>query len=268
MKKKQLERVAGAYGRELVVSAENLLPGFSMDAVHRFRVQYKKLRALLRMIQTDPAVSGRAHISKKLKRVYRISGSIRDLQLHQQRINTVYRNSKNKPGTYLLHLKQRTTICKRKLKEVFSTTAVAKEVEKIMPRLSDSFSKKMISEYMEQQWGSIVQLIDTKQLSDTNMHRVRKLMKDLFYNMELPGQENLVVETGKRKRVVSLELFKTKLHQLGQFQDLTTEIRMLGTAQLQELPVAAQKQMEKLRAARLAEKNKLKRSLLEQLKTM
>jgi CHAD domain-containing protein len=267
MKKKQLERVAGAYSRELVVSAENLLPGFSMDAVHRYRVQYKKLRAFLRMIRTGAKDTGHVRIPTQLKTVYRMSGSIRDLQLHQQRLQYVYRSRPKKPETYLLQVKQATAGCKKELRNFFSENNKATGIEKNMQALPDSFSKKALHQYIQQQWDIVEQLMDSRHFTDAGMHRIRKLLKDLYYNMDALDKKSIVLKIGKRKRELALKLFDTLLDELGKFQDLTTEIRLLAAVQIKSLPAAEQKALEQLRAACVLQKNKLKRSLVAQLKT-
>ncbi|MDD2792043.1 MAG: CHAD domain-containing protein [Sediminibacterium sp.] len=267
MKKKQLERITKGYCRELMLCSEKLLPGFNINAVHHFRVQYKKLRAFLRMIRTEPAASGHLRLPKHLKMVYGLAGSVRDLQLHRQRVQYVYRNSKKKPETYLLQVKQATAKCKKELSVFFSENNIKTGAERIMQALPDSFSNKALHHYTQKQWELVVQLIDAGHFTDANMHLIRKMLKDLYYNIGVLDQDSFVVKIGKQQRTISLKLFSTLMGQLGKFQDLTTEIRMLGTFHLKELPVTEQKELRALRANCIIQKNKLKRDLAVQLKT-
>src|SRR6266436_3162758 len=57
-----------------------------MEDIHHFRVEIKKLRAFLRMLQTgrDAPIK----IPGSLKKIYHYAGLIRELQLHQQTIKT------------------------------------------------------------------------------------------------------------------------------------------------------------------------------------
>ncbi|HJV19126.1 MAG TPA: CHAD domain-containing protein [Sediminibacterium sp.] len=267
MNKKEVRRVAKDYCHELRLYYQRLLPGYGIASIHQFRVNYKKLRAFLRMMRGPETITGQLPVTKKLKSTYRLCGGIRDLQLHRQQIQHAYRSRQKKPQTYLLQLQQKTAGYKKELRTIFSETTMDAGIEKVIGSLPGSFSKKSLRRYIQQQWDAVQQLIDSRHFTDANMHRIRKLLKDLYYNMSALDEGSIVVKNGKRKTIFSLKSFDALLNQLGKFQDLTTEIRLLGVFQLKGLPAAEQKELEWLRATCLVQKNQLKRNLVEQLKT-
>ncbi|MBL7761387.1 MAG: CHAD domain-containing protein [Sediminibacterium sp.] len=268
MKKKQLARIAKGYCLELMLSSEKLLPGFSIGAVHRYRVQYKKLRAFLRMLRTGSTASGYLRLPKQLKTVYGLAGSIRDLQLHKQQVQYIFHNKQKKPESYLLKVKQEIANSKKALRDYFSETNLKGGTEKIIQALPESFSKKALYHYTNKQWEQVAQLVATKHITDANMHLIRKILKDLYYNMTILDEARFVVKAGKQQRFVSLQLFSALMGQLGKFQDLTTEIRMLGPSQLKGLPAEAQGELQLLRATFIMQKNKQKRELARQFEKL
>ena len=97
MNQEQIKHITNNHYRKLKKHIKKVSEDFNLEAIHQFRVEYKKLRAFLRMILQDHVTAGEIKISKKLKKGYNISGSIRDLQLQQQRILEVIKQELKKP---------------------------------------------------------------------------------------------------------------------------------------------------------------------------
>lgn len=75
--KESLENISAYYN--------HLLKDFDADDNHNFRVEIKKLRAFIRLINiSQPDHENK--IPKKIRKFYHLVGDIRNLQLHQQRI--------------------------------------------------------------------------------------------------------------------------------------------------------------------------------------
>ena len=86
MNQEQIKHIINNHYRKLKKHIKKVSEDFDVEAIHQFRVEYKKLWAFLRMISQQQETAGEINVSKKLKKGYNISGSIRDLQLQQQRI--------------------------------------------------------------------------------------------------------------------------------------------------------------------------------------
>ena len=68
---------------------------FGSKDIHDFRVEFKKMRAFLRLAASDQATGGRLH------HFFQIAGFIRNLQLQQQRIGEEWENKDHPPQSYL-----------------------------------------------------------------------------------------------------------------------------------------------------------------------
>ena len=86
MNQEQIKHITNNHYRKLKKQTKTVAEEFDMEAIHQFRVEYKKLRAFLRIISLQHETAGEIKFPKKLKRGYNIIGSVRDLQLQQQRI--------------------------------------------------------------------------------------------------------------------------------------------------------------------------------------
>ena len=82
-----------------------LLENFKLKEIHDFRVEFKKTRAFIRLINSDKP-GKKLRIGKKLKDFYHITGHIINLQLHEERIGNLCRElDLKKPSAYLDLLK-------------------------------------------------------------------------------------------------------------------------------------------------------------------
>lgn len=266
MNKKQIRRVVKGYYHELKLYYQQLLPGYGVTSIHQFRVNYKKLRAFLRMTMSREAAPAQMPVTKQLKATYRLCGSIRDLQLHRRQLQNAYRGQQRPPGTYLLHLKQQIALLKKELRAGFAETIIAADVKKTMRSLPDSFSKKQFHRYVKQQQDAVRQLVNLGKFTDTNIHQIRKLLKDLYYNINATDAAGIAAKKEKLPAEISQNSFNSLLDELGKFQDLATEIRLLNAFHLKGLPATEKKGLERLRDICVVQKNQLKRNLVGQLK--
>ena len=106
MNQEQIKHITNNHYRKLNKYIKKISEHFNEEAIHQFRVEYKKLRAFFRMISQQHDTAGEIKISKKLKKGYNISGSIRDLQLQQQRIISATKQELKKPKAYLTLLQK------------------------------------------------------------------------------------------------------------------------------------------------------------------
>src|SRR5665647_1643877 len=101
MNKEEIKHITDTHYKKIKKHIKQVTKDFDVEAIHQFRVEYKKLRAFLRMMSQQKGNAGEIKISKKLKKGYNISGVIRDLQLQQQRILEVTKDELKKPRAYI-----------------------------------------------------------------------------------------------------------------------------------------------------------------------
>jgi len=130
MNQEQIKHITNNHYRKLRKHSKHIIPGFDVETIHQFRVAYKKLRAFLRMISQEHDTAGKIKISKKLKKDYNISGSIRDLQLQQQQILEATKQELKKPQAYLTLLQKEIDNLKPELSEIFFENPVTESKKK------------------------------------------------------------------------------------------------------------------------------------------
>ena len=85
--------------------AKKSTPKFDEEVVHDFRVEVKKLRAFLRLINSELAKAEALKIEKDLKQFYRHLGAVRSIQMHLQYIDDMLPRGKHAIKPYLQLLK-------------------------------------------------------------------------------------------------------------------------------------------------------------------
>ena len=142
MNQEQIKHITNTHYRKLKKQIKKVAETFDVEAIHQFRVEYKKLRAFLRMISQQHEEAGEIKISKKLKTAYNISGSIRDLQLQQLRILEATKTNLKKPQEYLSILQKEIDKLKPEFTEIFPEDPVNESKKKTDAAIPEEFSLK------------------------------------------------------------------------------------------------------------------------------
>ena len=239
---------------------------FDVEAIHQFRVAYKKLRAFLRMISQDHEKAGEIKISKKLKKGCNISGSIRDLQLQQQRILEATKQELKKPQAYIRLLHKEIEKLQAELSEIFLEKPVTESKKKTDASIPDEFPLNSFRNFVQKKWAAIYAIIASRHFSDDNIHAIRKSLKDIFYNLK--------IYEGVEHELLSLSIWKGKddqyfnrlLDELGSFQDKCTAIALLKSYWLNSLNIYNRELLERIKKGWAKDKVRMKKSLVKKLK--
>ena len=266
MNQEQIKHITNNHYRKLKKHIKIVNDDFDMEAIHQFRVGYKKLRAFLRMISQLHEMAGEIKISKKLKKGYNISGSIRDLQLQQQRILEVTKQELKKPQAYISLLQKEIKKLKLELSEIFLEKPVTSSKKKTDASIPDKFKLKGFSNFVKKKWEAIYAIIVSRHFSDDNIHAIRKILKDLFYNLK--------IYEGVEHELFSMSIWKGKdeqyfnklLDELGSFQDKCTAIALLKSYWLNSLNPYNRELLERIKKEWVKDKMRMKKSLVKELK--
>ncbi len=240
---------------------------FDDEAIHQLRVEYKKLRAFLRLIS---GVNGRketAKISGKLKQCYAVAGSIRDLQLQQQRILDISKQEPKKPWGYIDLLQQHINRLKPDLEKLLVKKVIEKKKKKIDTIIPPALQLSDFKNYTEKIRASIFHIVEQENINDEDIHKVRKLLKDLFYNLkELARIEEGVIAlngiAGKNEMY-----FDQLLEEIGNYQDTFNAIELLKPKWIYKLNTQNQESLLRIKELFMEDKSKLKRTLEQRLKS-
>jgi CHAD domain-containing protein len=157
---------------------------FEAEDIHMFRMETKKLRAILRLIGTDRIKGKKLVLPKHLKGLYRVLGAIRSLQLQQQNISAAITEDGNGGmcATYLnlLNAKEADKMIKAE-SLLINNKALQKEKQRISGVVPAKIGKLRIDKFIKSTGSRLQQLANEETLSDESLHMLRKLLKDLLY---------------------------------------------------------------------------------------
>src|SRR6185503_18304475 len=195
MTKKEASYIIHYYFRRLITYTEQMNDGLSKEVIHLFRVDVKKLRAFLRMVRWATDAPDQFKFPRKLKKMYSTMGKIRDRQLCLKRIK---QNERADDGRF----RNEVHSLEKKIKELeekrsgFLTKkefeAIEEDIIKVLPIAS---ADVLVSGFFQQKLNVINKIASKSELSDQELHNVRKAIKDIIYitriyrddlNMPLP----------------------------------------------------------------------------------
>jgi CHAD domain-containing protein len=266
MNQQQIKHITNAHYRNLKKLLKTVAEDFDVETIHQFRVEYKKLRAFLRLISQQYVASAQIKVSKKLKKGYNILGSIRDLQLQQQRITEATKQELKKPQAYLSLLQKEIERLQQEFSEIYLENPVTGSKKKTDTSTPDKFPLSSFRNFVQQKWTAVYAIIVPGNFSDGNIHAVRKNLKDLFYNLQIyEGVEHeiLSISTWKGK---GEQYFNQLLDELGSFQDKCTAIALLKSYWLNSLNTYNRELLEQVKKIWIKDKVNMKQLLVKKLK--
>lgn len=156
---------------------------FEAEDIHVFRVETKKLRALLRLAGTDRIKGKKLVLPKHLKDLYLLLGAIRALQLQQRNIRAAAEGDGSPMcETYLNLLNAKEAGKMINAERLLSNKkAFKKERRHISSAIPAKISKSRINKFIKSTGSSLQKLVNEEVPSDESLHMLRKLLKDLMY---------------------------------------------------------------------------------------
>lgn len=152
----------------------------SKDVIHQLRIQFKKLRAFVRLVRLESLAKKKLKVPSKLKKIYQYSGSVRDLQIYYDHIIPFYKKKEGYPYQVLRQIAAAKSILLIALKQ-FRFHRILKQMAKRAP---DRLSKKRLDRFIQQKSGAIDRLIATK-AQDARLHALKKHLKDVLYSLKI-----------------------------------------------------------------------------------
>jgi CHAD domain-containing protein len=267
MNNNQLYAINSKLHSNLLKQTKAIITDIDEEAIHKLRVSYKKLRAFLRMLSLQKGSAASIKISSKLKAIFTLAGSIRDIQLQQKRILQAAKNKEiKKPTMYLSLLQKESDQLKEELLKIAATKTVLKNCKKTTALLPDKFSIKRFRIFLQQQWDIIDTIILSGNLSDENIHTIRKCIKDIFFNLKIYEKTKHGMLTYSIWRGNDEAYFTALLIDLGNFQDKFTGISFLKAKRINHLNKHNREQLNKIKILWIKEKAVIKKELVLRLK--
>lgn len=236
---------------------------FEAEDIHIFRMETKKLRAFLRLIRTDRFKANKLVLPKHLKKIYRVLGAIRSLQLQQQNISAAITEEGNggmcKTYFNLLNAKAAGKMIKME-SVLINKKTLQKEMRRIAGAVPAKIGKSGIGKFIKSTGSRLQKLVDEEVLSDESLHAIRKLLKDMLYCWSYIKADLALSKTFPSKkdirRIVDL---------LGDYRDI-----FMGIVQLDSDYIYIEDEREhvlllNIRTKWLQKKNEIKRQISTEL---
>lgn len=180
MNRKKIKKAIEYHFKKMQSIAKKISADYAVEDIHSFRIEVKKIKAFFHLIQKVQNLDT-AHFPKQIKNFYKLLGTIRILQLQQLKISEAIKKTKSVvPEAYLHILRTETDKQIEKANKLLLNKNLFKE-KKLTGKLPAKISKAALNNYLSFQKNKLLRLISEENISDKQIHQIRKILKDIFY---------------------------------------------------------------------------------------
>lgn len=239
--------------------------GFNEKAIHLFRVDVKKLRAFLRMIRPVAEEPDQLKFTGKFKKLYSLTGKIRDRQLCLKRIKEYNKARDNKLRNKIYVLEKEIEEFAEKRDDFLTKREFAEIEEKIIKQIPVISGDVFMKNFFQQRLNVINEIVSKGEFKDKELHSIRKSIKDIIYitrifrdGLKAPRPFPFWNETELKKA-------ENLSHTLGLFNDACIALSFLVPADIKKADTGEKEHLQSVRRQWLAEKQKLKKDILNDI---
>jgi CHAD domain-containing protein len=165
-----------------------LQKGFDPEELHDYRLEMKKLKAFIRLLNTNRPQQKKIRVKKNVKGYYALAGNVRNLQLHEQCIRVLAKKCQlETPVAYLALLEQERKSAMEQLKQAEKTVSFEKLHKEVLGHVPSSLSASNCKNYLVNQRNALAAILVPTATNDEVLHEVRKIVKDIGYNRDVLG---------------------------------------------------------------------------------
>jgi CHAD domain-containing protein len=229
MKEKEIAEVVESRFKTINKLPHKIIKEFNADNIHDFRVEVKKLRAFLRLLDTEKKME-RPLIPKLLKTFYGYIGIIRNIQLHRNNLTKYISDYKIESSqTYLKILDNEQHYREKDAEQMMEDNNFDGTEETILKRLPGKLEKSAIKKFIEKKLDELkIQLANVN--DGVAIHSIRKILKDILYTWDYTKHHaNLPAAVSKE------EDLKLLTSQLGGFRDKCIQLEFLQPQYLDKI---------------------------------
>jgi len=239
------------------------LQKYDPEAIHELRVAIKHLKAFYNLLESiDPEFKGRKKF-RAFKEISVNTRTLRDIQVQRDLIKKIKTVLQLSIRDYEIYLKKKEQEEYGKFRDSTEGKPVKKSLKsyKVTPKGFENFSPDLVVEkartHLEAQRIELIQLVKKNEPSETVLHNIRILSKEMHFTMEIVKQCFDLLQD----RSVFIKEIK-KLHQLiGKWHDYDVSLICLSDFFKSRHPDLPSPNYAKLREHLLKEKEKLSRKL-------
>jgi CHAD domain-containing protein len=262
MKRKALSAVIIRHISSMEKHCHRLPGSFDPEDIHDLRVNYKKTRAFLRLLQLDKD-AGDLQIPDKLKAVYQNGGKVRDLQLFLAQLQAM----EVTPAlpVCVAHWYRQLFAYKEKAVRSIEAVHFKKMLEGITKELPSQLHKDTLNKFIQRKIAAI-HLVLLAADNEKDLHAIRKQLKDLIYVGRIYENEwdiPFPISGWKSEKELS-DLADT----LGDFNDRCLELSLLRSGYSNDYGEEEKNKLQELQKNWLQQKEAQQQQLLQQVQVL
>ena len=229
MREKEINEIIEERFKTINKLLHKIIKEFNADDIHDFRVEVKKLRAFLRLLDIKKE-DNEPVIPTLLKTFYGYIGIVRNIQLYQHSLfKYITDHNMDIPEAYMKLLNDEKAYWKKQAEELMADNNFHDVEEKIIKELPDKLEKSAIKKFKE---GKLDDL--KKQLEDTgdevDLHTIRKILKDDLYTYDYISDH-----ADLPKAIADKDELKLLTRMLGDFIDKYMQLEFLQPEYLDKI---------------------------------
>lgn len=264
MDKINQEKVIEKYAGQLRKLCDRIPGHFEEEDIHDWRVNYKKLRAFLRMVTTG--IDGHLPVmTSEFKKIYAAAGQVRELQLFLATLKSSATLDLKALPVYHHHLEKQLFAAKEEFIKRTDVFSFEKETDRWMLMLPEYLNDKTVRDFVQKKITAIRLLLLVTE-EDEHLHSIRKNLKDIIYNIRTFGNvwgiSFPVIGWKSEKQLAEIA------EELGAYNDRCNALVHFEENILATLPEEETLLLQKHRDSLLLEKNIFREQLLAQLKEL
>jgi len=237
--------------RKVAQLCDDLSPRYNEEHIHKMRTTVKKMRALTRWTGLSPIV-----MKGYIKKIYRLAGSIRDMQLLLMKLDT----EENVPSAFRVWLESRLQEMKQEWEKVYDVKKIDEWCKTVKRDCRDHGFKKASEEFTNDRSSSLQTFKTERPLSDEGIHGGRKTIKDIqFVNVWQNKLYGMVHENSSAAQM------KVVADEAGNYMDVCKRIELLDDYILQEEAESELLLAQQLREKWVNEKGLVKSKVIENI---
>jgi CHAD domain-containing protein len=228
MKKKEEAKYLEKEWKDLNIHLKAFLESGDQEELHQFRVQTKKLRAMLNLLEQASRQHGLLKEFKPVRKIFKYAGHIRDAHTNLQ-LSARYalKNELFETGQQRI-IEEGTTAFREQAKQYTKKIREAyKQLKKQLPHVDSS----SIAEFYKRQLEQIADNLETPKFTE-DMHNNRKLIKILVYNRKLADKALNGSFTFNTAYLNQLQ------NSLGEWHDNIVAAELFSSPEVNDKPVA------------------------------
>jgi hypothetical protein len=242
----------------------NGMHALNPEAIHDWRVDYKKLRAVIRLAEKE---EGKIEMPLSLKDTYTIAGEIRDRQMQMERMVQWFGSEQFFPPAYTELIQQEISGFADQLHPLTENDAVLQiSRHKLISSLLSRISKKNIESFIQDQLYEVRNILWLTYKKDDYLHSCRKHLKDAQYIIDAIGIAH--IHADRIQGLPSQEQLQLAAQELGNFNDQCVTMFFLSSSYLNRLPGEEKIILSPLKTKFQKEKTRAKNKLIDSLEVL